>query len=134
MGLWNGRRRSPPTKGTLVFKATLKLGEIHDVGKVQYGHRRVLDVTGGTVTGDKVSGTVLTGGLDLPLELSNGSIELEQINIIRTSDNALIFMRTCGFAPAGDSVTRIVPDLEVAQLQLTLLAEHRQVRRHADRR
>jgi hypothetical protein len=104
----------PPTKGTLVFKATLKLGEIHDVGKVQYGHRRVLDVTGGTVTGDKVSGTVLTGGLDLPLELSNGSIELEQINIFRTSDNALIFMRTCGFAPAGDPVTRIVPDLEVA--------------------
>jgi hypothetical protein len=104
----------PPTRGTLVFKASLKLGEIHDVGEVQYGHRRVLDVTGGTLTGDKVSGTVLTGGLDLELELSNGSIELEQINIFRTSDNALIFMRTCGFAPAGDSVTRIVPDIEVA--------------------
>ena len=104
----------PPTKGTLVFKATLKLGEIHDVGKVQYGERRVLDVTGGTLTGDRVQGTVLTGGLDLELTLSNGSIELEQINIFRTSDNALIFMRTCGVAPAGDSVTRIVPDIEVA--------------------
>ncbi len=104
----------PPTKGTLVFKATFELGEIHDVGKVQYGQRRLLDITGGTLTGDRVQGTVLTGGLDLELELSNGSIELEQINIIRTSDNALIFMRTCGFAPAGDSVTRIVPDIEVA--------------------
>lgn len=104
----------PPERGTLVFRASLKLGEIHDVGQVQYGHRRVLDVTGGTVTGDRVQGTVLTGGLDLELELSNGSIELEQINILRTSDNTLIFMRTCGFAPAGDSTTRIVPDLEVA--------------------
>jgi hypothetical protein len=104
----------PPTKGTLVFKVTLKLGEIHDVGKVQYGQRRLLDITGGTLTGDRVQGTVLTGGLDLELKLSNGAIELEQINIIRTSDNALLFMRTCGFAPAGDSVTRIVPDIEAA--------------------
>jgi len=104
----------PPTRGTLVFRASLELGDIHDVGEVQYGHRRVLDVTGGTLTGERVQGTVLTGGLDLELTLSNGSVELEQINIFRTSDNALIFMRTCGFAPAGDSVTRIVPDIEVA--------------------
>lgn len=104
----------PPTRGKLVFRASLELGETNDVGEVQYGYRRVRHVVGGTLMGDRVQGTVLTGGLDLELELSTGSIELEQINIFRTSDGTLIFMRTCGFAPAGDDVTRIVPDLEVA--------------------
>ncbi|WP_437547755.1 DUF3237 family protein [Sorangium sp. So ce367] len=102
-----------PTRGELVLRATLQLGATHDVGTTQFGHRRLLDVKGGTLTGDKIQATVLTGGMDLELTLSNGSVELEEINILKASDGTSILMRTCGVAAAGDDVVRIVPDFEV---------------------
>ena len=34
--------------------------------------------------------------------------------MLRASDNTLIYLRSCGVAPAGDATVRIVPDLEVA--------------------
>jgi len=103
---------APPARGQLVLRATLRLGAVHDVGTTQYGRRRVIDVTDGTFTGDRVSGTVLTGGLDLELTLSNGAVELEEIDMLRTGDGTLIYLRSCGVAPAGDSTVRIVPDFE----------------------
>ena len=65
---------APPTMGELVLTATLQLGATHDVGETPYGHRRILDVKGGSVTGAKVTATVLTGGFDFELTLSNGAI------------------------------------------------------------
>ncbi|WP_437589755.1 DUF3237 domain-containing protein [Sorangium sp. So ce1000] len=103
-----------PTRGKLAFRATLQLGETHDVGTTQFGHRRLRDVKGGTLSGDKIQATFLTGGMDLELTLSNGSVELEEINILKASDGSLIYLRTCGVAPAGDAAVRIVPDFEVA--------------------
>jgi len=102
-----------PTRGTLVFRATLRLGDTQNVGTTQYGQRRVLDVKGGTLTGDRVTGTFLTGGFDFELTLSNGIIEVEEINMLKASDGTIIYLRTCGVAPAGASEVRMVPDFEV---------------------
>ncbi|WP_432898888.1 DUF3237 family protein [Micromonospora matsumotoense] len=102
----------PPPRGRLVFRATAQLGAIRDVGVTQYGHRRILDIRGGTVTGDRINGTILTGGLDLELTLGNGATELEQVAILRTGDGTPIYLRSCGVAPAGESTVRIVPDFE----------------------
>jgi hypothetical protein len=57
---------------------------------------------------------VLTGGFDFELTLSNGSVELEQVDVLRANDGTLIYMRSCGVAPPGASEIRIVPDFEVA--------------------
>jgi hypothetical protein len=103
-----------PSSGELVFRATFKLGATHDVGITQYGHRRILDVKSGTLAGPRVNATALTGGLDLELTLSNGTIELEQIYVLRASDDTLIYMRNCGVAPASDNTVRVVADFEVA--------------------
>jgi hypothetical protein len=105
---------APPTKGDLVFRATVQVSGSHDVGATQFGHRRVLDISGGTVTGSKLTASVLKGGFAFELTLSNGAIELEQLDILKASDGTLIFLRTCGVAPAGSSELRIVPDFEVA--------------------
>jgi hypothetical protein len=101
-----------PTLGTLAFSVSLTVSAVHNVGNTQFGKRRQLDVSGGTITGDKLKGTVLTGGLDYELTLSTGAMELEEILIFKTSDNTNIFTRVCGVAAAGDSVIRIVPDIE----------------------
>jgi hypothetical protein len=92
----------------------LQISGSHDVGATQYGHRRVLDVSGGTATGSRLSATFLKGGFDFELTLSNGALELEQIDVLKTSDGTLIYLRSCGVAPDGSSEVRIVPDFEVA--------------------
>jgi hypothetical protein len=71
-----------------------------------------LDVSSATFQGERIQGTFLTGGLELELKLANGALEIEQIDLLRTSDGAIIYMRTCGFAAAGDTVSRFVPDFE----------------------
>lgn len=101
-----------PDKGELVFTVTMDLGAVHEVGETPYGERRFFDISGGTFNGPRISGTVLKGGLDFELQLTNGAMELEQIAVLRTSDGANIFMHTCGFAPEGDATSRFVPDIE----------------------
>jgi hypothetical protein len=103
----------PPTRGALLFRVTIELGATHYVGATEYGDRRVLQVKGGAVTG-RVNGTVLSGGLELELTLANGSVELEELLVLRANDGTLIHLRTCGVAPAGDQAMRVVPDFEVS--------------------
>ncbi|MES1210220.1 MAG: DUF3237 family protein, partial [Pseudomonadota bacterium] len=105
---------APPARGTLVFRATLQVSGTQDVGTTPYGHRRVLDVGGGTVSGSRLQATVLKGGYDFELTLANGVVELEEIDVLRAGDGTLIYLRSCGVAPAGAAAVRIVPDFEVA--------------------
>jgi hypothetical protein len=104
----------PPALGEPVFTATLELGETHEVGATPYGTRRLLDVGGGTFTGERIQGTVLEGGLELELTLENAAMELEGINVLRTGDGALVYVRSCGFSAPNDTSGRIVLDFEVA--------------------
>lgn len=101
-----------PTLGTLAFTLIFDISAEHDVGNTPYGHRRLLDVSGGTITGERLQGSVLTGGLEYELELSNGVVEYQGINVLNTSDGSRIFVRSCGVAPDGDSPARIIPDFE----------------------
>jgi Protein of unknown function (DUF3237) len=103
-----------PTQGELVFHATLDVGAVREVGATQYGTRRATDIKAGTITGSRLDAAFLQGGLDYELTLSNGSIELEQVAMLKAKDGALIYMRTCGVAAAGESVVRLVPDFEAA--------------------
>ena len=101
----------PPTKGTLAFTITLNIQAQHEVGKTPYGYRRLLDVSGGTITGDRLQGTVVTGGLEYELTLDNGVMEYQSINVLETSAGR-IFVRSCGVGHDKDSEARIVPDFE----------------------
>jgi hypothetical protein len=101
----------PPTKGELAFTITLNISAEHEVGKTPYGQRRLLDVSGGTITGDRLQGTVVTGGLEYELTLDNGVMEYQGINVLDTSAGR-IFVRSCGVASTKDSGARIIPDFE----------------------
>jgi hypothetical protein len=112
---WNCGQPSglvPPPKGTAVFQATLTLGAIHAVGLTPFGHRRLFDVTGGTFTGARISGTVHTGGLDMDLALREGTVEIEQILVLRAGDGANIYVRGLGVAMPGDPMGRMILDFE----------------------
>lgn len=101
----------PPALGEAAFAITLQIGAIRDVGLTKFGKRRQYDIKGGAVTGTRINGTVLSGGLDYDLTLSNGSREVEQIVILR-ADNVPILMRNAGAAAAGAAHARVVLDFE----------------------
>ena len=103
----------PPAKGgALVFKATLQLGEIYDIGETQYGQRTLIEIKGGTLTGPKIQATFMDRGLDYQLTLSSGALEVEEVNILQTSDGVPIYFRNCGTSPGNGSEVRVVPDFE----------------------
>jgi Protein of unknown function (DUF3237) len=101
-----------PTEGELAFTITFGISAEHEVGNTPYGFRRLLEVSGGTISGDQFSGSVVTGGLEYELTLSNGVMEYQGINILEASDGSRIFVRSCGVAVDGESTPRIIPDFE----------------------
>jgi len=101
----------PPSAGTAAFTVSLKYSALHDVGITKFGHRRQFDISGGSVKGEKIDATVLEGGLDYELTLSTGSVELEQIIIIKAGSTPIL-MRNAGVAPAGGANVRVVLDFE----------------------
>lgn len=100
-----------PESGVLVFEADMKLDQIYNLGKTQYGQRQVFVVQSGTITGSKIKGSVMSGGLDFQLDLSNGAMEIEQILVFKTSDGKNIYFRSAGTAVNQNDV-RMVPDIE----------------------
>ena len=100
-----------PEAGEAVFEADLKLDQAYNIGQTPYGMRDVIVIQGGTVSGAKIHGSVMTGGLDFQLSFSNGSMEVEQIFVLRTDDGKYIYMRSPGVA-ADRSDVRMVPVFE----------------------
>lgn len=100
-----------PERGVPVFEATMKLDHVYDVGRTPYGQRKVHLIQGGTVTGEKINGTVMAGALDFELSFTNGAMEIEQVLVLKTADGKYIYMRGAGTA-ADRSDVRMAPDFE----------------------
>ena len=100
-----------PETGTLLFTAVMPLDRVADIGTTQYGRRRVAVSQEGTLTGARLSGTVMTGGLDFELTLANGMVEIEQIFVFRMADGKFVYARAAGTGADAKDV-RIVMDFE----------------------
>ncbi len=100
-----------PESGALLFTAQVPLDHFYDLGQTPYGQRQVAVTQAGTVTGPKIQGDILPGGLDFELTLPNGVVEVEQIFVLRTSDNRFAIMRNAGTGANSNDV-RMVFDVE----------------------
>jgi hypothetical protein len=102
-----------PESGNLVFQLEMKFDKVLDVGKTPFGDRKVIVAQEGTVSGPKLTGSVMPGALDFELKLSNGTIETEQIFVLKTSDGKYVYARNAGTG-ADSSDVRVVMDFEAA--------------------
>jgi hypothetical protein len=100
-----------PERGVPVFEANMKLDQVYEVGRTPYGQRTIFVIQGGTVSGEKITGSVMPGGLDFQLSFSNGGMEIEEIFVLRTVEGKYIYLRSPGTAADGSDV-RMVPDFE----------------------
>lgn len=66
------------------------------VGAVPLGERRVINITGGHFTGDKLRGDVLPGGADWQLVRPDDAAILEAKYTLRVDDGALLYVTNLG--------------------------------------
>ncbi|MER5639950.1 DUF3237 domain-containing protein [Kitasatospora sp. NPDC002227] len=67
-----------------------------DLGASPLGHRRVVDILGGSFTGPRLSGEILPGGADWQLLHPDGSATVDTRSTLRTHDGAQLLLTTTG--------------------------------------
>lgn len=96
----NGLDQIPAALATLrtrpLFVMNVAVGAIHTAGGPVGAERRISDITGGTVAGDRMSGTILPGGTDWQTVRGDGAALLDARIVLRTDDDALIAMHYTG--------------------------------------
>jgi len=100
-----------PEAGRVVLEIEIPLERAVDVGRTQYGVRRVAVGLEGSVTGPRLSGVIATGALDFELTLSNGTVEIEQALVLQAADGSYVYARNAGTGPNAADV-RVVMDFE----------------------
>lgn len=79
------------------FRLEVRLGPIREMGPGRAGHRRIIPIIGGTVSGPKATGRVLNLGADWQTVFADQTAELDTRYAFETDDGALIEVRNYGF-------------------------------------
>ncbi|MGX5769221.1 DUF3237 domain-containing protein [Microbacterium trichothecenolyticum] len=85
------------------FEVVAELGPLEDHGMTRAGHRRIIPVIGGTVTG-AFAGTILHGGADWQTVRADGSIEIDGRYSARGDDGSLLYIRAQGVRSGDPAV------------------------------
>jgi len=79
-----------------LFRAEISLAPPQELGDTPQGRRRIINITGGSFRGERLSGRVLPGGADWQLIRSDGVADLDARYTLETQDGALIYVRNRG--------------------------------------
>ena len=97
-----------------LFRAEISLAPPQELGDSPLGRRRIIGITGGRFTGERLSGRVLPGGADWQVIRADGVADLDARYTLETNDGALIYVRNKGYrhGPA-DVLKRLASGEEV---------------------
>ncbi|MDR3737632.1 MAG: DUF3237 domain-containing protein [Terracidiphilus sp.] len=73
-----------------VFEEVVTLGPSIHPGETPFGERNIIPITGGTVSGQHIKGTILPGGWDWQLTTKSGCHRLQADYMIQTDDGVVI--------------------------------------------
>ncbi len=80
-----------------LFKAEITLAPPQELGDTPQGRRRIIGITGGRFSGERLSGRVLPGGADWQVIRADGVADLDARYTLETGDGALIYVRNRGY-------------------------------------
>lgn len=86
-----------PTIPTLeaAFDVAVRLGPLNDHGVTRAGHRRVIPIIGGEITGG-VEAEILPGGADWQIVRPDGAMEIDGRYTARTANGELLYLLVHG--------------------------------------
>ena len=79
-----------------------------DVGPGPFGHRMIFEVTGGTVEGERLSGTMLSGGAEWFLAGADGFGRIDVRAQVTTHDGANIYFQYFGILELNEAVMNAI--------------------------
>jgi hypothetical protein len=87
----------------------VEVGQPIAVGETAQGLRRAVPITGGTIRGARLEGTILNAGADFQIIGPDGFTRLEARYVVRLADGAMLYVENCGvrFGPP-ELMARIV--------------------------
>jgi len=93
---------------SLAFEIRARIDPPADGGPGRNGHRRVIPITGGTVTGPRLTGRVLPGGADYELQRADGNSVVEAHYTLEAEDGTPIYIRNVGlFVAPSEVIARV---------------------------
>ena len=84
----------------------VELAPIKEMGTGRAGQRRIIPITGGQVSGPKISGKILNLGADWQTIFSDSVAELDTRYALETDDGALIEIINYGFRHGPEEVIK----------------------------
>jgi len=91
------------------FAIKAKVGPVQDLGQTARGHRRIIDIVGGEVTGPRLGGRILPGGADWQIVRETAEhveMRVEARFTMETQDGALIYVQNQGIRRAAPEQVR----------------------------
>ena len=93
-----------PPKLAFAFSVRVIVGPIQDLGQTARGHRRIIDILGGTAEGPRFQGEILPGGADWQIVRPDGTIEVVARYTIRSTSGALVYVQNDGLRVASPEI------------------------------
>jgi hypothetical protein len=88
--------KAPVLKSSFAFQAHVNVDKPLVVGQGPQGLRRVVPITGGSVSGPKLNGKVLPGGADWQYVRADGTLAIEAKYTLQADDGTLIMITNRG--------------------------------------
>lgn len=99
-----GQSAPAPTLHYL-FSARVEIAAPVEQGEIDGGRKRFIPITGGTITGPRLTGTVLPGGGDWQVIRPGGVTQVEARYFLKASDGTVIAIHNVGVRVADPAVT-----------------------------
>ena len=80
-----------------LLRVEITLAAPQELGDTPQGRRRIIGITGGRFSGERLSGRVLPGGADWQVIRGDGVADLDARYTLETTDGALIYVRNRGY-------------------------------------
>lgn len=73
-----------------IFRVHCEVANILDLGPAPFGHRRVVNLLGGAVSGARLNGRIMPGGADWQVMAADGALDIHAEYVIESDAGALV--------------------------------------------